>query len=137
MAAALCDLAEFTSAEFRPFLRDEDQVNPGVYGAELAFWLASELAKREVFTTYPNSEDWGWYIEYITPDGAEFAVHCGNMREVPDRWGLHLRRHGRKIFGRDKPPFSLAAPLIDAIHDTLKSHPGISDLEWMYRPSEQ
>jgi hypothetical protein len=60
MEAAL-DIATFVSDQFVPFLPEESQVNPEVYGAELAWWLASELARRNVFTSYPEYEDWGWY----------------------------------------------------------------------------
>src|SRR5262245_29293448 len=47
------------SERFSPVLPDESQVNPGVYGAELAFWLCAELAALGVITSYPVSEDWG------------------------------------------------------------------------------
>lgn len=52
------DIAEFRSAAFAPVLPEENQVNPSVYGAELAFWLCTELAKRNVATSYPEYEDW-------------------------------------------------------------------------------
>ena len=96
------DIAEFRSARFAPVLPDDCQVNPGVYGAELAFWLCSELAQRGVITSYPESEDWGWYIEYSAESGAEFAVDCGNVGGASDQWLLCLRRFGRKLFGRNK-----------------------------------
>lgn len=129
---ALLDIAEFRSEQFAPRLPDESQVNPGVYGAELAFWLCTELADRGVVTTYPNYEDWGWFIEYFTDNGAEFAVHCGNIDGESDRWLLSLRRHGRKMFGRDKPPFSEASTLIVAIRELLKGSTSIQDLTWTY-----
>lgn len=133
MTDTLCDLAEFTSSSFRPFLPEGSQVNPEVYGAELAFWLSSELAKRTVFTSYPEHEDWGWYIEYRTADGSEFAVHCSNVRGTPDRWALQLRRFGRKLFGRDKPPFSDAGALVEAVQATLNESPVASEIDWKYR----
>ena len=58
--SALRDIAEFRSTKFAPVLPDDSQVNPQVYGAELAFWLCTELAKRGIVTSYPNFEDWGW-----------------------------------------------------------------------------
>src|SRR4029079_14060405 len=60
--SALRDIAEFRSTRFAPVLPDDAQVNPQVYGAELAFWLCTELAKRGVMTSYPDFEDWGWFI---------------------------------------------------------------------------
>ena len=75
----LVDIAEFNSEKFRPVLPDEAQVNPGVFGAELAWWLCTELAVRGVVTSYPEYEDWGWYLNHSTQSGAEFAIHCGNV----------------------------------------------------------
>ena len=115
----LMDLVELRTNKFTPFLPDESQVNPGVYGAELAYWLAQKLAFRGVVTSYPEYEDWGWYLNYVTSDGAEFAVHCGNVDGQDDLWLLSLRRYPRKMFGRDKPSFSKASVLVGAVHEVL------------------
>lgn len=129
---ALRDIVRFQSDRFSPFLPDESQVNPGVYGAELAFWLASELARRDIFTSYPQSEDWGWYIEYITASGSEFAVHCGNEEGSMDLWLLSLRRHARKMFGRDKAPCEDAALLVAGIRAVMVGTLPTADIEWLY-----
>lgn len=128
----LTDIAEFTSSGVSPRLPDSCQVNPEVYGAELAFWLSSELAAIGVVTSYPRSEDWGWYIEFETPSGSEFAVHCGNVGGARDRWFLQLRRFGRKLFGRDKPAFSEAEDVIRGIERVLAESPDVSELDWRY-----
>lgn len=86
------DIVRFKSEHFAPVLPEDCQVNPGVYGAELAFWLSAELARSGVATSYPNPEDWGWFIEFLPDSGSEFAVHCGNEEGVRDRWLLSLRR---------------------------------------------
>jgi len=129
------DIADFRSARFAPVLPDECQVNPQVYGAELAWWLAAALAERGVVTGYPGGEDWGWYIEYRAESGGMFAVHCSNVGEATDEWRLSLRRFGRKVFGRDKPPFSDAAALVGAIRELLEAEPSISDVEWLFPDS--
>ena len=128
----LVDIAEFSSAEFAPALPEECQVNPEVYGAELAFWLCQALARAGVATSYPQSEDWGWYIEYQNESGSEFAVHCGNVEGSDSRWLLSLRRFGRKAFGRDKPPYSDAAVLVAAIKGCLESDESVTALRWAY-----
>ncbi|WP_199538851.1 MULTISPECIES: hypothetical protein [unclassified Duganella] len=125
----MMDLAELRTKKFTPFLPDDSQVNPGVYGAELAYWLAQQLASRGVITSYPESEDWGWYLNYTGRDGAEFAIHCGNVFGEDDLWLLSLRRYSRKMFGRDKPSFEKASVLINAIRDVL-SNAGIATLDW-------
>jgi hypothetical protein len=129
---ALRDIARFRSGRFAPALPEECQVNPQVYGAELAVWLGAALARKGVITSYPESEDWGWFIEYSDKSGAEFAVHCCNTENSADQWILSLRRFGRKLFGRDKPPLSLASPLITAIQAVLREEPSVSDLQWLF-----
>ena len=42
---------DFESRLFAPFLSEEGQVNPQVYGAELAWWLSRELAQEGVETS--------------------------------------------------------------------------------------
>lgn len=114
MAETLRDIAEFVSGKFAPFLPDEAQVNPGVFGAEVAFWLARRLAEHGVVTSYPQNEDWGWYLDYRLPSGSVFAVHCSNTRDTADAWQFHLLRRGHKLFGRNLPPFREARALVDA-----------------------
>jgi hypothetical protein len=67
---------EFSSAKFLPTLPAECQSSPGVYGFELALWLAQALGRRGVVTSYPVPEDWGWLIEYALPDGPNFMIGC-------------------------------------------------------------
>jgi hypothetical protein len=127
----LIDIAEFVSVKFEPILPEHCQVNPRVYGAELAYWLCPELAKSGIAASYPQNEDWGWYIEFITESGSEFAVHIGNVFGTKDRWLISLRRYGRKIFGRKKPSISEAESLLSGIKQILESEPSISDLKWL------
>ena len=128
----LRDIAEFRSSRFRPVLPDDRHVNAAVYGAELAYWLSLELAQRGVVTSYPIAEDWGWFVEYSTGSGSEFAVHCGNITGSDDQWLLSLRRFGRKLFGRDKPPYEEAAPLIAGIRSLLEADAAVTALRWLY-----
>jgi hypothetical protein len=123
---------KFTSTLFRPVLPEESQVNPGRYGAELAYWLCAELAKIGVFTSYPNYEDWGWFVEYTTPDGDEFWLCCGNVDGGDDEWQCYLRPLGRKLFGRDKAPIEEAKPLMEGLRQALENTRGIENIEWWY-----
>jgi hypothetical protein len=67
---------EFSSDRFLPYLPESCQVNPGAYGFELALWLSNALMQGGLVTSYPMSEDWGWFIEYTEGD-AEFMIGCG------------------------------------------------------------
>ena len=121
---------KFNSTLFRPVLPDECQVNPGCYGAELAYWLCVELAKAGVVTSYPIGEDWGWLIEYTTADGDEFLLCCGNVDGSNSGWHCFLKPPGRKLFGRDKAPIEKAEPLLEGVRQILEKAEGIENIEW-------
>lgn len=129
---SIVDLATFRSARFSPVLPEESQVNPGCYGAELAYWLCTQLAARGIVTSYPDAEDWGWLLGHATEAGDEFALHCGNLDGTNDEWLIALRRFGRKLFGRDKPDFEWASPLIAAVRGVLEAEDSITALDWRY-----
>lgn len=121
---------DFESKMFSPYLPDEAQVNPGVYGAELAFWLSRQLAQRGVRTSYPLHEDWGWFIEYSTDDDYEYWLCCANRDGAQDKWRCYLEPKGKGLFGRNKAPAQAAQPLIRALIDVLAEESGISNVIW-------
>jgi hypothetical protein len=91
---------EFTSCKFLPLLPEESQGNPGVYGFELAWWLAQALATKGIVTSYPLGEDWGWLIEYTDAIGAEITIGCSSMADEGDgfsgkpiAWSVFIRPH--------------------------------------------
>lgn len=129
----ISELAEFRSARFTPILSEKAQVNPGRYGAELAFWLCTQLAvKYRVETSYPVAEDWGWLLSYVSSTGDTFSIQCGNVDDTNDCWLLSIGAHSRKLFGRGKPDFTAAGPLIDAVKHLLESEEGIQVLQWKF-----
>jgi hypothetical protein len=123
----------FDSERFRPVLPDESQVNPGRYGAELAYWLCTELATNGVVTSYPNYEDWGWFIEYITEPGDEYWLCCGSVDGVDDKWMCFLDPKRKGLFGGKKAAVENAKPLLDALAKILESEPTVSNIEWLER----
>jgi hypothetical protein len=120
---------DFTSELFKPFLPDDSQVNPHVYGAELTFWLSMKLAEKEVITTYPNNEDWGWFLEYFVDDN-EYMLCCSNSDEEGVEWRCYLRPQAKNIFGRNKAPIEYAAPLLNALRELLEETHGINGIRW-------
>jgi hypothetical protein len=122
--------AEFDSSLFQPYLPDDCQVNPGRYGAELAFWLSKKLAETQIFTSYPNFEDWGWFIEYINDNREEFWLCCSNVDDSNTKWMCRLEAKAQGIFGTKKPPSEHARPLIDAVTAILQNEPEIKNLSW-------
>ena len=120
---------DFNSELFRPFLPEEAQVNPQVYGAELAYWLSHQLALKGIATSYPNYEDWGWFLEYVNVDD-EYWLCCGNSDEEGNEWRCFLRPLSKGFFGRKKAPVSHAAPLLNALRELLEECGGISRIRW-------
>lgn len=117
---------EFNSAEFLPFLPEESQANPGAYGFELALWLAQQLMRANIPTSYPLGEDWGWFIEYIEGE-SEFMIGCGSQAEEgegykgkPIAWHIFIKQHLslKQRFKGGRP--EIAQKLSDAIEDVLR-----------------
>lgn len=117
---------EFSSADFLPYLPEDSQENPGVYGFELAHWLSRALAERGVVTSYPLGEDWGWLLEYIDGD-IEVTIGCSSMADEGEGytgkaipWSVFLRPHrsSKKLFGR-RQEVPAPADLTDAIEAAL------------------
>jgi hypothetical protein len=89
---------EFSSDKFPPYLPENAQQNPGVYGFELAHWLSIQLAGRQVATGYPVGEDWGWFINYFEDD-MEIMIGCGSESKRGDgytggpiKWRVFVRQ---------------------------------------------
>lgn len=118
----------FKSDLFKPFLPDEAQVNPGCLGAELAWWLAAELARRGVFTSYPNYEDWGWFLQFNV-DEDEYWLCCGNAEGAEDRWRIFLEPQAKGFFGR-RAPVEPAGLLMAAVRELLEENQAISEINW-------
>jgi len=121
---------DFESKMFAPFLPDEAQVNPGVYGAELAFWLSRQLAKRGKLTSYPACEDWGWFIEYSAEDDYEYWLCCANREGAQDKWRCYLQPKAKGLFGRSKAPIEGARGLLQSLRDVLREEDSISNVAW-------
>ena len=130
MSNTMNSTAEFESSLFHPFLPDDYQVNPKRYGAELAFWLSKKLAEAKVFTSYPNFEDWGWFIEYINESGEEFWLCCANVDGSNTKWMCSLEAKGQGFLGRKKPPLENAQLLVDAVRAILQNEPDIKNISW-------
>lgn len=119
----------FTSDLFNPFLPESAQVNPGCYGAELAWWLSRELAQKGLVTSYPNSEDWGWFVEYFVEDN-EYWLCCGSVNETESEWHIFLDPKAKGMFGRNKASVKEAEPLLSALRDILSTTENISNIHW-------
>ncbi|MGL4463135.1 MAG: hypothetical protein ACRDD1_17250 [Planctomycetia bacterium] len=91
---------EFSTDKFLPILPEQCQTNPGAYGFELALWLAQRLAEKGLAASYPQSEDWGWFLEYTDEDETELRIGCSSTASEGDgytgqsiEWSIFVKSH--------------------------------------------
>ena len=89
---------EFSSANFLPTLPEDCQANPGVYGFELALWLAQALCRQGIVTGYPSAEDWGWCLDYAPTEALRLTIACASLCAAeegydgrPIGWAVSIR----------------------------------------------
>lgn len=120
---------EFESDKFLPFLPEGAQANPGVYGFELATWVAQELMGRGLVTSYPLGEDWGWLLEYFE-DELAVIIGCSSVSGEGDgyqgnavTWSIFIdprRSLKQKLQGTSTE--AVMSKLQGAIHAALDGH---------------
>ena len=88
----------FSTAKFLPTLPEDCQPNPGVYGFELALWLAQGLCRRGIVTGYPIACDWDWCIDYAPSEELHLTIACASQCAAdagyagqPIDWGVSIR----------------------------------------------
>ncbi|MFG6429421.1 hypothetical protein [Roseateles sp. LYH14W] len=116
---------EFSADKFLPILPEQCQTNPGAYGFELALWLAQRLLARGIVTSYPQGEDWGWFIEHTDADETEIQIGCASVASEGD--GYANRAIEWSIFV--KPYTSLRERLKGVTHAAKVEHVGRAILE--------
>jgi hypothetical protein len=89
---------EFSSDKFLPTLPEDCQANPGVYGFELALWLAQALCRQGIVTGYPSAEDWGWCLDYAPTEALRLTIACASLCAAeegycghPIGWAVSIR----------------------------------------------
>lgn len=122
-------VVDFSSELFRPLLPDKCQVNWQTFGAELAFWLSGQLAKKGIITSYPYFDEWGWFVEYCVDDN-QYLLCCSNTDELGREWCCFLQPQSKGMLGRKKAPVKQAALLLCALSELLEETSGITDIEW-------
>jgi hypothetical protein len=129
-ASKMKTCVNFKSDLFKPFLPEASQVNPGRYGAELAYWLTRKLSEKGVCTSYPEHEDWGWFIEFVTEEEDEYWLCCGNVDGTYKEWQIFIDPKPKGLFGRKKANVENARPLMSAVKTVLEECDQISEIEW-------
>ncbi len=60
---------EFRSEKFPPYDGEEDQINPGLWGKRLAWYMVRALAERGIEVEKIIGEDWGYYLSIQSGGG--------------------------------------------------------------------
>lgn len=123
--------ARFKSTRFRPFRPEDQQVNPGVYGEELARWLAVRLTETEGTRPRVDYEDWAWLVELSVANGHAW-IFCANEYGSDDVWMIDVRQRPRLLGWFRRPgltPDELFG-LCKKLHVILSSEATITELEW-------
>ena len=123
--------ARFKSTRFRPLRPEDEQVNPGVYGEELARWLAARLADTHGVEPRVDYEDWAWLVELGVGQGHAW-IFCGNEYGSDDVWMIDVRLRARFLGWFRRPgvtPDELFG-LCKRVHVVLSSEATITELEW-------
>jgi hypothetical protein len=96
---------EFSSAKFLPTLPEDCQANPGVYGFELALWLAQALCRQGIVTGYPCADDWGWCLDYAPTEELRLTIACASLCAAEE--GYHGRPIGWAVSIREQRSLEL------------------------------
>ncbi len=122
---------------------EDDEINPGIYGRQLAKWLKVQLEHRG-YTIEPTiKEDWGRCL-MCARDPFMLWVGCGNMQNLDEEnllsppptneaivWHCFATAEvpfWKRIFG--KPDTSAAVTKLDAaLRDLLEHEPRITLVE--------
>ena len=124
--------ARFKSTRFRPLRPEREQVNPGVYGEELARWVAARLRASGGAEPRVDYEDYAWLVELALGAGDAWIL-CANEFGSDDVWMVEVRPRPR-FLGWFRPaavtPDDLFG-LCRRLHVILSSEATITELEWL------
>ena len=128
----------FRSTRFRVEPGEDADTNPGIFGRQLAAWIAAKLRDRGYPDTEEVPEDWGWAV-VCQRRPFYLYVACGNIlenidddgpRRVPDEeivWHAYATAD-KPLFARWRG-FDVDSPVavLDAVlGELLRSEPEIA-----------
>jgi len=119
----------FKSSKFEPLKPEEEQVNPQVYGEELAKWVYDHIGSHGLEAADYFDEDWGWMVVF----GQDFPVWigCGNVGGSKTEWLCFCETYRKltdKILRRPLPVKELEKTVV-SLFSLIKSEPEIYDIE--------
>ena len=120
---------EFQSTAFPIEPGEDERTNPGIYGTNLAQWLASKLRERAVTADDPIPEDFGWCIP-VASSPHQLYVACANAEDVKEGWRVYVFAEGgllARFRGHDERT-PMVVNLFAAVKAVLESSPEVQNL---------
>ncbi|MBA4149197.1 MAG: hypothetical protein H0X66_13870 [Verrucomicrobia bacterium] len=122
---------EFRSSKFPPYEREEEQINPGLWGKRLAEYLVQKLSDKGIMPEGIIAEDWGYYIP-VQNEGFKLAICCGHQNGDDDEFLCFTDPSTPvvKKFFRKIDATSQLSRLTETLQQILSSDPEIRDVTW-------
>ena len=122
---------EFRSDRFPAYPDEEQQINPGIWGKQLAEFVSAGLKSRGIAAGKPVAEDWGWLVP-IENESFPLWIGCANYDDgflcfiEPSK--PFIRRYFKKISTESQ--VSAVAKALDSL---LASEASVGDVRWWTR----
>ena len=123
---------EFHSDAFPALPGEDEQINPGRWGKQLADFIRSELSARSLPGGEPYAEDWGWAVPIDNID-YPLWVGCGNLDGDENGFLCFIepsKSSARKLF-RKIDTRERVEQVAVALDQALGSHPKVTNLHWL------
>jgi hypothetical protein len=123
---------EFRSDAFPAEAGENEAVNPGRWGKQLAVFLRSEFDRAGLKGGDVVAEDWGWVVP-IENEAFSLWVGCGNYEEYPDGFLCFIEPSKpavrRGLFSKVDTT-ARVAEIASALDRILTARSDIRDLRW-------
>ncbi|NDV61933.1 hypothetical protein G0Q06_05675 [Puniceicoccales bacterium CK1056] len=122
---------QFRSNKFPPYEKEEEEINPGLWGRRLAEYLIQNLKEKGIEVEEAIAEDWGYYIP-IKNKEFRLAICCGHQDGEEDEFLCFTdpsKPLVRKLFRKIDVSRELER-LTKALDEILSNDPDIRELEW-------
>jgi hypothetical protein len=117
----------FQSSHFAAIPGEDELTNPGIFGRQLAEWVAAELPALGFELTGPAiPEDFGWCVP-VAAEECDLYVACANAEEGWQAFVFAESGLMARLLDHDPRPPAVSA-LYAALFDLLQRAPHIDDL---------
>lgn len=118
---------EFRSDKFPPYVGEEDQINPDLWGE----YLKGRLSEHGIETGELIAEDWGWCLP-VKNESFSMWIGCGRYQEYPNGYLCFVEPSKaviRRLFRKIDTSVQVGR-VTDALDKILKADPDITNVRW-------